>query len=108
MGTFENKYTHKAVAIDDSGVSELGHKFAAEEARLAADREAAGYLRPTAILTVVGALRSDLLRRDDVDRDQVTAGLAHLAEAGWTAPADEWLRMAADAWGAVLRGQPAA
>lgn len=107
MGEFENKYTHKSVAIDDSGVSELGHKFAAEEAQLAADREAAGYLRPTAVLTVVGALRSDLLRRD-IDRDRVTAGLEHLAVAGWKAPADEWLRMAADAYGAVLRDESAA
>lgn len=108
MAHFVNKYTGKPVAIDDSGVSELGHKFAAEEARLAAEREAAGHLRPTAVLTVLGALRSDLLRRDDIDRDRVTAGLEHLAVAGWTAPADEWLRMAADAWTAVLRDQSAA
>lgn len=107
MGQFENKYKHIAVAIDDSGVSELGHKFAAEEAQLAADRDAAGHLRPTAVLAVVGALRSDLLRRD-IDRDRVTAGLENLAVAGWKAPADEWLRMAADAWSTVLRGQPAA
>lgn len=107
MAHFENKYTHAQVAIDDSGVSELGRKFAVEEAQAAADREAAGYLRPTAVLTVLGALRSDLLRRD-IDRDRVTAGLEHLADAGWKAPADEWLRLAADAWGVVLRGQSAA
>ncbi|MGH3975725.1 MAG: hypothetical protein ACRDS9_20695 [Pseudonocardiaceae bacterium] len=105
MAHFENKYTHRSVEIDDRGVSALGHKFAADEARSAGERQAAGHLKPAAAISIVATLNTDLFGRD-IPRDRILTGLDGLTEASWKVPTDEWLRLAADTWRDVMQASP--
>ncbi|MEU0316957.1 hypothetical protein [Nocardioides sp. NPDC006273] len=68
---------------------------------MTARNTAAAPLQPGPISGVVASLRADLTGRG-VPADLVRAELDKLEAAGWNTPADVWLRLASDAWHAVM------
>lgn len=107
LATPNNRGGQTMADIDSTGWTALGREFAAEQAQRKADAHAAGMLRPGTVLTVVASLRSDLIGRN-IPLELVTTRLEHLTAAGWQLPADQWLRLAGDTWGEVMRSESAA
>lgn len=87
--------------IDSGPMSELGRQFADEEKQRSAERHDAGVLPTSTILSLVAALRADLIHRG-ADNERITASLEQLTRAGWELPADQWLHRAGDTWRDVM------
>lgn len=88
--------------IDSAGWTDLGREFATEEARRRSADHDAGLLPTGTVLAMVAALRADLINRG-ANLDRVTTSLEQLVAAGWKLPADQWLHLAGDTWGEVMR-----